>query len=476
MGLSTNVARGAATVAIGVAVWIAPVPAGVKPQAWQLFAIFTATILGFILQPLPMGAVALTSITFSSLAGVLKPGEVLSGFANPTIWLIVAAFLFARGFIKTGLGKRIAYGFMSVLGGSALSLGYSLVASDFVISMATPSNTARAGGILFPIARSLSAALGSEPGATSRRFGAFIMQTVYQGNTITSAMFMTAMAGNPLCAELAKKTLNLNIGWVDWAAAAIVPGVVSLLVVPYVLYLIYPPEVKRTPEAKKIAAAELGRMGPMSRAELVVAVVFAGALALWVMAGLKRFLPWLPVVDATIVALLGVAVMLAANVLEWQDVTEEKGAWDTLIWMGSVVALADYLAKMGFIAWFAKTVGAGVAGISWVPAIAVLMIAYMYAHYGFASLTAHITAMYAAFTAVAAAAGAPPMLAALAFAFLSNLCMSLTHYAAGPSPIFFNAGFMGQGTWWRLGFVCSVVNLVVWMGVGSAWWKVLGLW
>lgn len=464
------------TIGIGAIIWFLPVPEGVKPQAWHLFAIFVATILGFILQPFPMGTVALVSITFTALVGVLSPAEVLSGFSNTTIWLIVSAFLFARGFIKTGLGRRIAYQFMKLWGGSTLSLGYSLVASDLVISVATPSNTARAGGILFPIARSLCTALESEPGATARRFGAFMMPTVYQGNTITSAMFMTAMAGNPLAVELAKKTLKVNISWFDWAAAAIVPGLISLIVVPYVLYKLNPPEITKTPEAKKIAAQELEKMGPMSKAETIVAAVFVGALLLWAMAGLKNSLPWVPAVDATIVALMGVGTMLLTNVLTWKDVMQEEGAWDSMIWMGSIVALADFLSKLGFIPWFAKTVSASIVGIAWLPALMLLLVVYMYSHYGFASLTAHITAMYTAFTAVAVAAGAPVMLAALAFAFLSNLCMSLTHYAAGPAPIYFNAGYVDQATWWRLGFIVSVINLIIWVGLGSFWWKVLGLW
>ena len=90
-----------------------------------------------------------------------------------------------------------------------------------------------------------------------------------------------------------------------------------------------------------------------------------------------------------------------------------------------------------------------------------LILIYTYSHYLFASLTVHITAMYVVFVAVAISAGTPPYLAMLAFAFFSNLCMSLTHYAAGPSPILFNSGYVPQNTWWRLGFIASVVNLVI---------------
>lgn len=467
--MNNNVMRALLAIAAGAIIWFMPIPTGVKPEAWHLLAVFVSTILGFILQPLPIGAIAFLSITFTVFAGILKPADALSGFSNTTIWLIVSAFLFAKGFIKTGLGRRIAYKIIGLIGDNTLKLGYAMVISDLIMSPATPSNTARAGGILFPIVRSLASAFGSEPGASARKVGAYLMQTVYQGNTITSAMFMTAMAGNPLCAELAAKTLNINISWSMWAIAASVPGIISLIVVPYLLYKIYPPEITATPEAKKMAAEELVKMGPVTFGEKVVGFVFIGALILWATAQYTKF-------DATFVAMLGVSIMLVAKVLDWKDVLEEKGAWDTLVWMGSLVSLAGFLSKFGFIAWFAKTVSASIVGIAWVPALLALLTVYMYAHYGFASLTAHITAMYAAFAAVAVAAGAPAYLVALALAFMSNLCMSLTHYAAGPSPILFGSGYVDQATWWRLGFIVSVVNMIIWVGLGSIWWKILGLW
>jgi len=461
--------RGLIVLAIGAAICFFPVPTGLKPEAWHLVAIFVSTILGFILQPLPIGALAFLSVTFTAFAGVLKPAEALSGFSNGTIWLIVSAFLFAKGFIKTGLGRRIAYLLIHAMGDSTLKLGYTIALSDLIISPATPSNTARAGGILFPIVKSLSSAFQSEPGPSSRKVGAYLMQTAYQVNTITSAMFMTAMAGNPLIALLAAKTLNITISWGLWALAASVPGILSLIIVPYFLYKFYPPEITRTPEAKAIAAQELKQMGPMSLGEKIVASVFVGALLLWSTSQYTS-------IDATVVAMLAVSVMLLTKVLEWKDVLDEKGAWDTLIWMGALIGLADYLAKLGFIPWFAKAVGASIAGVPWMQAFIVLLVVYMYAHYGFASLVAHITAMYAAFASVAVAAGAPAYLVALALAFMSNLCMSLTHYAAGPAPILFGAGYVDQATWWKLGFIISIINMLIWVGLGSFWWKVLGLW
>lgn len=455
--------------AIGTAIWFTPVPAGLKPEAWHLFAIFVATIIGFIMQPLPIGALAVFALSVSALTNVLKIGDVLSGFADTTVWLIVSAFLFAKGFIKTGLGRRIAYVLMRAIGDSTLKLGYVLSASDLIIAPATPSNTARAGGVLFPIVKGLCAAFDSEPGKTARKVGAYLMQTTFQANAVTSAMFMTAMAANPLVANLAKSTLGIDISWGLWTLAASVPGIASLLVVPYLLYKIYPPELKDTPEAKKLAAIELEKMGPMSGGEKIVFSIFIGALILWATSSYTNL-------NATLVALLGVSCMLLTKVIEWKDVIEEKGAWDTLFWMGGLVCLAGFLNKLGFIGWFAKLVSASLGGINWILALFLLLVIYMYAHYGFASLTAHVTAMYAAFAAVAVAAGAPKFLAALSLGYLSNLCANLTHYATGPAPIYFGAGYVDQGTWWKLGFIISVVNMIIWVGLGGLWWKLLGLW
>lgn len=467
--MSKDMVRGLGVVILGAIIWFIPFPAGLTAQAWHLFAIFVATIVGFIVKPLPIGAVALISITFSAFVGVLKPAEALSGFSNTVIWLIVAAFVFSVAFKKTGLGRRVAYTVMRAIGGSALKLGYAVVLADMIIAPATASNAARAGGIMFPIVRSLCSAFGSEPGPTARKIGSYLLMVSYQGDGICSAMFMTASAANTLVVVLAAKALGADISWGLWALGAIVPGIVSFFVIPYYIYKAYPPELKDTPEAKQIAADELQRMGPMSWGEKVTTAVFIGMLALWATSQYNH-------IDAAIVALAGVAVTLITKVVDWEDVIGEKHAWDTLIWMGSLIGLADYLSKLGFIPWFAKAVGASLVGVPWTLSLLVLVLVYMYAHYGFASIAGHVTAMYVAFASVAVAAGAPLMLSVLILAYASHLCMSLTHYAAGPAPIYFGAGYIPQGTWWKHGFVISVINIVIWLGLGSAWWKVLGLW
>lgn len=467
--VGARILRGLIVIAIGLIIWFLPIPAGVKKEAWHLLAIFVATIFGLILTPLPMGAVVIIGVMMTALTGTLKITQSLSGFANSTVWLIVAAFLVARGFIKTGLGRRIAYLFIRTFGRKTLGLAYSIVASELVLSPATPSNTARAGGVIFPIVRSLANTFGSEPGETARKIGSFLMKMEFQATVITSAMFMTSMAPNPLIVEFAKKTANISMSWGMWALAAIVPGLLSLIIVPFLLYKIFPPEIKATPQAAEMAHRELEKMGPMGRNEKLMLFVFLLILILWVTGEWSK-------INATVVAFVGVSIMLLTGVIKWDDVLAEKGAWDALIWFGGLVMMAGQLNALGFMKWFATSVGGALAGWTWLSALIVLMLVYFYSHYGFASTTAHITAMYVPFLTVAITAQVPPYLAMLTLAFFSALNAGITHYGTGPAPIYFNAGYLDQKTWWILGLIISLVNIAIWIGVGFPWWKLLGLW
>ena len=327
---------------VGAAIWFSPIPTGLKPDAWHIFAVFVATVLGFILHPMPIGAIAFISLTFCCFTGLLKTSQVLMGFGNGTIWLIVCAFFLSRAFIKTGFGRRIAYVIIKLIGRSSLTLGYSIALSELVVSPAMPSATARGGGVFYPIVRSLSEAFGSQPGPSSRKIGAYLMQVGYHTDATTCMMFLTSMAGNPLCVGLAASAVGVEITWTNWALAAIVPGLISLALVPWVVSLLSPPEIKAIPNARELAEKELAAMGPMSKDEKVLAFVFVMCLVLWATGSWTHL-------GATPIAMLAIAIMLIAKVLSWQDILSEKGAYDAMFWMGGLMSLATALGKSGFI-------------------------------------------------------------------------------------------------------------------------------
>ncbi|ALS75852.1 anion permease [Planococcus rifietoensis] len=457
-------------VAIGAAIWFIPAPSGLETDAWHLFSIFVATIVALVIKPIPMGSTAILALTIIALTQILTLEQSLSGFQNTTIWLIVIAFFISRGFIKTGLGTRVSYLFVRLFGKKTLGLSYSMLLSDLILAPAMPSNTARAGGIIFPIIRSLSETYESRVGdGTERRIGAFLVKVSFQGDMITSAMFVTAMAANPLAVQITQEITGETITWGGWALAALVPGLISLALIPFVIYKLYPPELKETPEASAIAVEKLKEMGPMKKEERYMIGVFVLLLSLWIFGGNFG-------ISATTSAFVGLCVLLLSGVLTWSDIKKEQGAWDTLVWFSVLVMMATYLNELGMIPWFSDLMGNAVGQLSWMMTLVILAIVYFYSHYFFASNTAHVSAMYAAFLSVIVASGAPPLLSALILAFFSNLFSCLTHYGAGPAPVFFGSGYVSQQKWWSLGFIISLIHIVVWFGAGGLWWKALGLW
>lgn len=455
-------------------------PEGISQEGWQTSIIFVATIASIVAEIMPIGAVGLLAIT---VFAVLRPSGAttatesikisLSELNSSLIWLIVIAFMIARGFIKTGLSKRIAYYLVKILGKNTLGLAYGLSVTDIALAPAIPSTTARAGGVIYPIAEALAINFKSNPKDESRnRIGTFLMLTISHVNDITSAMFLTAFTGNLLAAKLVTTSLSITLGWGQWFVAAIAPCLVSFVVIPLVIYFLTNPELKRTPEAPKLAAEELKKMGVITVKEIIMGVTVVLLLTLWIFG--KNF-----GIDSTTTAFIGLTILILTGVLSWDDIKGEKAAWDTLIWFAALLMMAGQVNKLGVTKWLGDTIGGAVQGhlgeSSWVLVLVILCVAYVYLHYFFASGNAHIAALFPVFLSIAIALGVPTLTAIFALVICTNYFGSITQFANARNPLLFAEGFVPVKTWWKVGFICSVVNLIIVFTVGILWWKIIGL-
>jgi DASS family divalent anion:Na+ symporter len=395
--------------------------------------------------------------------------QALAGYADATVWLVMAAFFISRALLNTGLARRIALVFVRAFGGTALGVSYALVLSDGLLATIIPSNGARTGGAVLPVVSSVAQLYGSHPGPTARQIGSFLMLSVYQGICVTAAMFYTGQASNPLAARLAGEIAKFEVTWASWFFAALVPGVCSLLAAPWIVHKLYPPERQQTPEAKDFARAELVKAGPLSQAEKILTLVFIGVCGLWVTSSWTK-------IDVTVAGFIGVCALLLTEVITWEDVKNERTAWDILIWYGGLVNLGKALNATGVTTEFAKFVAGWFAGSSWILLLAVSVLVYYYAHYAFASITGHLLAMYPAFLAVLVAQGAPAGIAVYAFACGVCLAAGLTTYGTTPAPMFFAQDYVEFKDWWRIGFIVSLAHIAIWGTIGVAWWRLLGIW
>jgi len=457
-------------VALGLAIFFLPRPIDIEPKGWSLFALFVATIVALITKPMPMGGVSLISLTIAMAFGILDmQKQALVGFSSSISWLIVVVFVISRGFIKTKLGDRVAYFFVTLFGKTTLGLGYSLVLTEMLIAPFMPSSIARAGGIIYPMIKSLSkSVVNTKDGYDESSIGAFLVTVCYQANIISSAVFLTAMAANPIIQSMLGG-YGINIDWTTWFVAASLPGFVSVIVIPFFIYIIYPPKLKDMSHIKILAIKELQNMGSISRNEWIMMFVFSLMLTLWVFGSSLG-------VDTTVTGFIGLSMLLIFGVLTFDDVLSEKEAWHTLLWFSILMVLAQNLQTYGVIKWFSQILSGNIGNLPWQKGFVIIILVYCYTHYFFASITTHVSAMLPAFLSISLALGTPPMLAGLVFAFASSLQSCLTHYGTSSGAVYFSSNFVSIAQWWRVGFAISIVYFIIWGVFGVMWWKALGMW
>jgi L-tartrate/succinate antiporter len=470
-----------APLVVAIIIALIPPPAGLPQYAWYYVAIFAGVIVGLMFEPLPGGAIGLIGITlvtvlseyvFYSPEQLAKAGFnparaalswALSGFSNSTVWLIFGAFMFALGYEKTGLGRRIALLLVKAMGRKTLTLGYAVTIADLLLAPFTPSNTARSGGTIYPVIRNLPALYDSKPNDPSmRRMGSYLMWVALAATCITSSMFLTALAPNLLAVELVQKIAKIDIAWMDWFKYFAPVGILLLATIPLLVYWIYPPQVKEGAEVPAWAAAELQKMGPLTKQEITLGVLVVIALLLWIFGG--------DIMEATTAAILVISLMLILNVVTWDDITANKAAWNTLAWFATLVALADGLTRVGFVKWFAESVASQLTGTPPAIAVAMLLLINFFGHYLFASVTAHVTAMIPVLLAVASTIpGVNMHTLALGMCLQLGIMGILTPYATGPSPVYFGSGYLPAADYWRLGAIFGVIFFAVFLAIGVPW-------
>jgi L-tartrate/succinate antiporter len=475
-----------APVVVTVIIALIPAPGGLPQHAWYFFALFAGVIVGLMFEPLPGGAIGLIGVTLATLLGkwvlyspaeLAKPGFnptdaalswALSGFSNSTVWLIFGAFMFALGYEKTGLGRRIALMLVKSMGRKTLTLGYAVAIADTILAPFTPSNTARSGGTIYPVIRNLPLLYDSKPNDPSRRrVGSYIMWVAIATTCVTSSLFLTSLAPNLLAVELVKRTANVTLNWTDWFIEAAPACILLLIFVPLLAYWLYPPEVKEGAEVSEWAAKELEKLGAISSREISLAVLVVIALVLWIFGG--------KYVNATTAALVVISLMLLVKVVTWEDITKNASAWNTLAWFATLVALADGLARVGFVKWFAAGVAAYMSGFSPAKAILLLLVINFFGHYMFASVTAHVTAMLPVL--IAAGSTIPGMNMqhlALLLCLEFGIMGIITPYGTGPSPVYYGSGYLPSADYWRLGAIFGIIYFIVFVAISVPWMLVRG--
>ncbi|MDU2208428.1 MAG: DASS family sodium-coupled anion symporter [Veillonella sp.] len=465
----------AVIVLIPIILWFTTPPAGLSAEAWRLFGFYIAGILGLILKPYPIQIILLSVLSASALF-MDNAKDILAGYGSTALWMIIAAFSLSVAFGKTGLGHRVAYHLIRAFGSTVLRLGYVTALLDLILSPATPSNTARAAGIVYPINLSIAESIGSYPGDTAKRGGSFILMNGYFVTKITSFMFLTAMAPNVLALDFVTKITGLTMNWVEWAVALAIPGLVMLIFVPLVGYWIDRPEAVKI-DNKKLADEGLAKLGAMKMSEKILAVVFILALLGWAWPSIGYFFPAVAFdLSPTAVALVAMTVVFLSGIITWEDMVQTKAVWNTFIWFGAILGLSTALTKAKFFAWLATFMEANLAlDVSPLVVVLILSAISVVIRYLFASSTAYIASMLPVFLTVGMAAGVNPVMFGLVLLATNAFGGLVTHYGASPGPIIYSAGYNNLKEWWTAGGILAVLSWILLFVIGIPWWTFIGM-
>ncbi|RKP35511.1 Sodium/sulfate symporter [Dimargaris cristalligena] len=389
----------------------------------------------------------------------------VSGFSNKINWLVFSAFHIGKAVMLSGLGQRIGFTLLRTMGGSALGIAYAFTLAEILLAPFVPSNTARGGGIIYPIVVSVIESLGVSH-HTHPEMGQFVLFAAAQANLISSSFFITGMAGNPLLAPKAREIFGFQWDFGKWFLGNLLPGGIIALLMPLVVYRLFRPRIP--PCVIRDSIEEQSQfVKPFSMRELKLCVILLGALVLWVTGPLTG-------IDSAVVAFLAFAALVVTRVLEWSDVLGNTTAWDTLFWLGSFIILAEQLNAFGITTWLGQGLSRQLTGLPPWPALGALSIIYVGTMYLFSSTTSHILALSSPLLMAAFELGCPAGPAVAMISYLSALGSCLTNYSTGTLVMYFSQDYISRGRWFFNGLVVLALYLTCYAVIGPFWWKLLG--
>jgi len=451
----------AAPFALALAIWFAPVPTGLTAAAWHLFAVFSSAIVSVLLGAFPLLTAAIIAVAAVVLTGTVSANDAFGGFANPSVLLVVIAFLVAQAVVKSGLGRRISLLMVAAFGKSSVGLGYSIVLTDALIAPAFPSNTAR-GGVLYPVVLSLAQSAGSDPADDRRRrLGGYLMFCGMASLAVSSALWLTGTSANPIGVQIAAQS-GVTIGFGRWMVASCVPALTAILLLPLVVLRLFPPDVRATPEAPAAARQALATMGRLSREEWITLSAFVLMVTGWIMAGRLGL-------NVTSVAFGGLGLLLVTNVLTVKDIAEQGDTLATFLWLAVLFALSGQLNAMGFMSYAGERLASQLGGMSWGTAYVALVALYVVIHYLFVSQSSQVLALFGVFLDVGMRTGVPAPLMAFGLLFASSYFSVITPQGGSQNVIFAASGYLTQRELYRLGALVTLFFLLVFLVIGTPW-------
>jgi sodium-dependent dicarboxylate transporter 2/3/5 len=434
---------------------------------------------------------ALLPIALFPLLGIATIAKATEPYASDVIYLFLGGFVLGLAIERWGLDRRIAFHTLRLTGPRPGAMVAGFMAATAFLSMWI-SNTACAA-MMVPIALSvIDLVLRSRTGKGLRECGGIPQESVAERNFALGLLLAVAysasiggiatLIGSPpngIAARFIAQTYGKEVTFLDWMAFGL-PFTIAFLPIAWLILtkLLFPVAFREVPGGREMIAAELAKLGPMSRGEKVTLAVFAGAAFLWIFGGMLRGIDVGGVRPLRGLSDSGVA-MLAALALFVLPVDREKGTramdwetasrlpWGVLVLFGGGLSLAAAVEANGVSGF----IGQSVRGLGVLPPLALMLAIITMTVFlsEVTSNTAQVATMTPVLAAMAPAIGLDPIALVVVCALAASSAYMMP-VGTPPNAIVFGTGLVRMPQMVRAGFVLNLAGIVVITAIG--WWIV----
>jgi sodium-dependent dicarboxylate transporter 2/3/5 len=458
-------------------VLLMPLPEGMSAAGLRVAAVTVLMAVWWISEAIPVPATALLPIVLFPLLGILSGAEVTLAYGNHLIFLFMGGFLIAVTMERWNLHHRIALHTIRMVGVTPrrIVLGFMLATAFLSMWISNTATTMMMVTIAMAVLREIEHEIDHRPGEVW--FGTILMLGICYAASIGGIATLIGTPPNVIFAGVLEKTYGISISFTDWMRFALPLSMVMLaLTWLYLTRMLCPKKSTSIAGGAAFIQRQLAGLGPMSRQEKQVALVFTTVALLWILRGLYQPAGLVLVKDSTI-AIAGALLLFLIPVnlkrreflLDWK--TAVTIPWDIIILFGGGFALAQGFSESGLTRWLAEqlTVLQGVDTVLVIAAVVVMVIFLTEV----TSNTATASLLLPVMGALASAIDVSPFGLMVATVLAASFAFMLP-VATPPNAIVFSSRCVSMMQMARAGFLLNLVGAVV--ITGFVYWLLPMLW
>jgi anion transporter len=454
-------------VVLTAAIWFMARPQGLSPEGQRALALFAGIFVLYLTEAIPLAVSSLLVVPAAVFMHIANVGTALNGFASPSAYLILGAFILATGMVKTKLAERITYMILSRTGSSPARITLGVTLANIVLAFLVPSTTARTA-ILLPMCVSIITLFGAEERS---KFATGLLLILAFTNSTISAGILTATVPNPVTIEFLAKAGKV-VTYADFLLYGFPPALLMTFFTWWFVQRVYRPEKNTAPGGlDRVIKERLAAMGKTTSAEWRALAIFLFITFLWATANITKL-------DTTVVCLLGDVLLFVPKfgVISWSDAN--KGvSWQVLLIAGGGISLGEMLMKTGAAKWLATSIlrALGLQGASALVVLVVVMLIVQYMHLFFSTTVAMATALLPIVMSMGEAAHMNPLVLALPAGMIIGGYPLLMFYNTLPNIVIYGTGKLRVEDFPRVGVVLCTIACIVYTVCAATYWRWLGL-